>query len=184
MSELAMTELPVLVVGGGPAGVAAAVTLAEAGLRVLLIEQRDRLGGAIHRQPAPGAPRIWRGPARRQRNWTELTSRLERAAARIELRTCSVFLGVDGAGRFLFEDRRVGQVFARRVRAAIVAVGAVERIHPFEGWELPGVMTAGGAQVLLKETGRPPEGPILVAGSGPLLPALAAQLAKAGNPPI
>ncbi|WP_326874867.1 FAD-dependent oxidoreductase [Bosea sp. (in: a-proteobacteria)] len=179
-----MTELPVLVVGGGPAGVAAAVTLAEASLRVLLIEQRDRLGGAIHRQPAPGAPQIWRGPARHRRNWTELTSRLERVAARIELRTSSVFLGVDGAGRFLFEDCRVSQVFARRVRAAIVAVGAIERIRPFEGWELPGVMSAGGAQILLKETGRPPEGPIVVAGSGPLLLAVAAQLARAGNPPL
>lgn len=179
-----MTELPVLVVGGGPAGVAAAVTLAEAGLRVLLIEQRDRLGGAIHRQPAPGAPQIWRGPARHRRNWAELASRLDRAAGQIELRTSTVFLGVDGAGRFLFEDRRVGQVFARRVRAAIVAVGAVEKIHPFEGWELPGVMSAGGAQVLLKETGRPPEGPIVVAGSGPLLLAVAAQLARAGNPPL
>ena len=179
-----MTELPVLVVGGGPAGVAAAVTLAEAGLRVLLIEQRDRLGGAIHRQPAPGAPQIWRGPARHRRNWAELASRLDRAAGQIELRTSTVFLGVDGAGRFLFEDRRVGQVFARRVRAAIVAVGAVEKIHPFEGWELPGVMSAGGAQVLLKETGRPPEGPIVVAGSGPLLLAVAAQLAHAGNPPL
>ncbi|KUL94645.1 hypothetical protein DK26_17195 [Bosea sp. WAO] len=179
-----MTELPILVVGGGPAGVAAAVTLAEAGLRVLLIEQRDRLGGAIHRQPAPGAPQVWRGPARHRRNWTELTSRLERAAARIELRTSSVFLGIDGAGRFLFEDRRAGRVFARRVRAAIVAVGAVERIRPFEGWELPGVTSAGGAQVLLKETGRPPEGPIVVAGTGPLLLAVAAQLARAGNPPL
>lgn len=184
MSELVMTELPILVVGGGPAGVAAAVTLAEAGLRVLLIEQRDRLGGAIHRQPAPGAPQVWRGPARHRRNWTELTSRLERAAARIELRTSSVFLGIDGAGRFLFEDRRAGRVFARRVRAAIVAVGAVERIRPFEGWELPGVTSAGGAQVLLKETGRPPEGPIVVAGTGPLLLAVAAQLARAGNPPL
>ncbi|MEN5082041.1 FAD-dependent oxidoreductase [Bosea sp. TWI1241] len=184
MSEQAMSELPILVVGGGPAGVAAAVSLAEAGLRVLLVEQRERLGGAIHRQPAPDAPQIWRGPARHRRNWTQLTSRLERVAARIELRTSSVFLGVDGAGRFLCEDRRAGQVFARPVRAAIVAVGAVERIRPFEGWERPGVMSAGGAQVLLKETGRPPEGPIVVAGSGPLLLAVAAQLARAGNPPL
>ncbi|MGO4815991.1 hypothetical protein AB4156_41525, partial [Cupriavidus sp. 2MCAB6] len=54
----------------------------------------------------------------------------------------------------------------------------------FEGWDLPGVMTAGGAQVLLKETGVPPTGPILVAGTGPLLLAVSAQLAKAGNPPV
>lgn len=183
-TDLAMTELPVLVVGGGPAGVAAAIALAEAGLRALLIEQRDRLGGAIHRQPAVGAPQIWRGPARHRRNWAELASRLEHVAERIELRTSTVFLGIDGAGRFLFDDRMAGRVFARPVRAAIVAVGAVEKIAPFEGWELPGVMSAGGAQVLLKETGRPPEGPIVVAGSGPLLLAVAAQLARAGNPPL
>lgn len=179
-----MREAPVLVVGGGPAGASAAATLAEAGLAVLLIEQRDQLGGAIHRQPAAGnESHVWR-PARHRRNWSELTARLRASAGRIETRLQTVFLGVDGEGRFLFDDRRAGRVFARRPRAAIIAVGAVETIRPFPGWELPGVMTAGGAQVLLKETGRPPEGPILVAGSGPLLPALSAQLAKAGNPPV
>lgn len=179
-----MREAPILVVGGGPAGATAAATLAEAGLPVLLIEQRDQLGGAIHRQPTrDGSAHVWR-PARHRRNWSALMARLERGADRIETRTQTVFLGVDGEGRFLFDDRRADRVFARRPSAAIIAVGAVETIHPFPGWELPGVMTAGGAQVLLKETGRPPEGPILVAGSGPLLPALAAQLAKAGNPPI
>ncbi|MGO4170729.1 FAD-dependent oxidoreductase [Bosea sp. TAF32] len=178
-----MHKGPVLVVGGGPAGASAAAAIAEAGLPVMLVEQRDQLGGAIHRQPAAGENHVWR-PARHRRNWTELTARLRGSAERIEVRTQTVFLGVDGEGRFLFDDRRAGHVFAHRPRGAIIAVGAVETICPFPGWELPGVMTAGGAQVLLKETGRPPEGPILVAGSGPLLPALAAQLAKAGNPPV
>jgi len=179
-----MREAPILVVGGGPAGTSAAATLAEAGLPVLLIEQRDQLGGAIHRQPAPGnGSHVWR-PARHRRNWAALTARLQASADRIEIRTQTIFLGVDGEGRFLFDDRRDGRVFARRPPAAIIAAGAVETIRPFPGWELPGVMTAGGAQVLLKETGRPPEGPILVAGSGPLLPALSAQLAKAGHPPV
>lgn len=179
-----MREAPILVVGGGPAGASAAASLAEAGLPVLLIEQRDQLGGAIHRLPAPGTEsHVWR-PARHRRNWAALTARLQAAADRIETRTRTIFLGVDGQGRFLFDDRREGRVFARRPRAAIIAVGAVETIRPFPGWELPGVMAAGGAQVLLKETGRPLEGPILVAGSGPLLLALSAQLAKAGNPPV
>ncbi|MGO4404365.1 FAD-dependent oxidoreductase [Bosea sp. RAF48] len=179
-----MHKAPILVVGGGPAGASAAATIAEAGLPVLLIEQRDQLGGAIHRQPAAGQEsHVWR-PARHRRNWAGLMARLQASAGRIETRTQTVFLGVDGEGHFLFDDRRAGRVFARRPRGAIIAVGAVETIRPFPGWELPGVMTAGGAQVLLKETGRPPEGPILVAGSGPLLPALAAQLAKAGNPPV
>lgn len=179
-----MSDAPVLVVGGGPAGASAAVTLAEAGLRVLLIEQRDQLGGAIHRQPAPGVEPVWKGPQRHQRNWAELAERLESAGERIEVRTGTVFLGVDGEGRFLLDDRLAGRVFARPVRAAILAVGAVEKIRPFAGWELPGVMSAGGAQVLLKETAQPPEGSIVVAGSGPLLLAVAAQLAHAGNPPL
>lgn len=179
-----MREAPILVVGGGPAGASAAAALAEAGAPVLLIEQRDQLGGAIHRQPAADSEsHVWR-PARHRRNWAGLTARLQAATNRIEIRTQTVFLGVDGEGRFLFDDRRGGLVFARRPRAAIMAVGAVETIRPFPGWELPGVMTAGGAQVLLKETGRPLEGQILVAGSGPLLLALSAQLAKAGNPPV
>jgi len=66
----------------------------------------------------------------------------------------------------------------------IVAVGTVERVLPREGWELPGVVTAGGMQVQFKETGQTPQGKILLAGSGPLLLALAAQLAAAGNPPL
>jgi NADPH-dependent 2,4-dienoyl-CoA reductase/sulfur reductase-like enzyme len=179
-----MAEAPILVIGGGPAGASAAATLAESGLPVLLIEQRDQLGGAIHRQPAAGSENpIWR-PARHRRSWAALMARLRASAGRIEMKTETIFLGVDGEGRFLFDDRRADRVFAHRPRAAIIAVGAVETIRPFPGWELPGVMTVGGAQVLLKETGRPPEGPILVAGSGPLLPALAAQLARAGNPPV
>ncbi len=179
-----MREAPILVVGAGPAGASAAATIAEAGLPVLLIEQRDQLGGAIHRQPAAGnEEHVWR-PARHRRNWAALTARLQASAERIEIRTETIFLGVDSEGRFLFDDRHEACVFARRPRAAIIAVGAIETIRPFPGWELPGVMTAGGAQVLLKETGRPPEGPILLAGGGPLLPALAAQLAKAGNPPV
>jgi len=57
-------------------------------------------------------------------------------------------------------------------------------VTPREGWELPGVVTVGGMQVQFKETGRAPVGPIVLAGSGPLLLALAAQLAAAGNPPL
>ncbi|MGO4736252.1 FAD-dependent oxidoreductase [Bosea sp. 2KB_26] len=179
-----MSDAPILVVGGGPAGTSAAATLAEAGLPVLLVEQRDQLGGAIHRQAARGATHAVHAPARHRRNWAELAQRVDAAGSRIELCTGTVFLGVDGDGRHLFDDRESGRVVARSVRAAVIAVGAVEKIHPFEGWDLPGVMTAGGAQVLLKETGVPPTGPILVAGTGPLLLAVSAQLAKAGNPPV
>src|SRR5690606_27658055 len=92
--------------------------------------------------------------------------------------------GLDGEGVAILEDRRSGTSMLIRPRAVILAVGAVERVLPRSGWQLPGVWTAGGMQVLLKETGKPPEGRILVAGNGPLTIALAAQLAAAGNPPV
>lgn len=176
----ALHECDVLVVGGGPAGVAAATELSARGLSVQLVEQGARLGGAIHRQPAtPGT-----APARLavQPQWARLSRAV--AVAKLSAHTGCVFLGVDSDGLSLVEDRRSGLVSAVRVSAVVVAVGAVERIRPRPGTELPGVTTAGGIQVMLKETGRAPQGRILVAGNGPLTIALAAQLARCGNPPL
>ena len=179
-----MIDPDVLVIGGGPAGVAAATELADLGQRVVLVEQRDRLGGAIHRAyVGPGANPL-QVAARHRRHWASLAQRLVQAGDRIDTHYESVFLGVDGDGRFLL-DERVGQrVIGVRPKAVVFAVGAMEVVMPRPGWELPGVTTAGGLQVQMKETGRAPQGPILVAGTGPLPFALAAQLAAAGNPPV
>ena len=179
-----MIDPDVLVIGGGPAGVAAATELADLGRRVVLVEQRDRLGGAIHRAyVGPGANPL-QVVARHRRNWERLAQRLVQAGDRIDTHYESVFLGVDGDGRFLL-DERVGQrVIAVRPKAVVLAVGAMEIVMPRPGWELPGVTTAGGLQVQMKETGRAPQGPILVAGTGPLPFALAAQLTAAGNSPV
>lgn len=182
-----MLQADVLVVGGGPAGVAAAVELAGMGLRVLLAEQRDRLGGAIHRAYAGAGASPIRRNAHHQRCWQALHGQLQhiqQAGDRLTLQLQSVFLGVDSDGRYLIDDRLAARVRSVRPKAVVMAVGGVERVLPVPGWELPGVTTAGGMQVQLKETGEVPQGPILLAGSGPLPLALAAQLAAAGNPPL
>jgi hypothetical protein len=62
----------------------------------------------------------------------------------------------------------------------IVATGALERPFPIPGWTLPGVMTAGAAQALLKSSAIVPSGRTVIAGSGPLLWLLAWQLLNAG----
>lgn len=179
-----MTEPDVLVIGGGPAGVAAATELAALGQRVMLVEQRDRLGGAIHRAYVGPGVNPLPVVARHRRHWATLATRLVQAGDRIRTHYETVFLGVDGGGRFLLDDRADGRVVSVRPKAVVLAVGAMEVVMPRPGWELPGVTTAGGLQVQMKETGCAPQGPILVAGTGPLPFALAAQLAAAGNPPV
>ena len=67
-----------------------------------------------------------------------------------------------------------------RARAAILATGAQERPFPIPGWTLPGVMSVGGAQILLKTAGLVPQGRVVIAGSGPLLWLAAGQLMDAG----
>jgi thioredoxin reductase len=171
-------ECDVLVVGGGPAGVAAAIELSAAGLAAALVEQGAALGGAIHRQPADA----FRDRPVALPQWRRLAKAV--AASRFPIHTRCVFLGVDSNGLCLVEDRGRGVVSVVRTSAVVLAVGAVERVLPRPGAELPGVTTTGGLQVMLKETGRAPLGRILIAGNGPLNIALAAQLAGRGNPPL
>lgn len=170
-----------LVVGGGPAGIAAAVELAASGLSVTLCEQGAQVGGALHRRPAGAAAP--KGVARSvARQWRRLSAAL--AASAVSVRPRHVFLGIDADGLALMEDRAAGSLVAMAPAAVVLAVGAVEKVLPRPGWQLPGVGTAGSLQVMMKETGRAPSGRILVAGNGPLTLALAAQLARRGNAPV
>lgn len=179
-----MTTTDVLVIGAGPAGLSAVVELARLGLSSLLVEQRDQVGGAIYRRPAGQGSHPVLMPEHHRSRRDTLMHGLAQAQAHVTQALSSVFIGVDRDGRFLIDNRRLGRVQSVACKAVILAVGSVERVNPCEGWELPGVVTAGGMQVLFKETGETPSGPILLAGSGPLLLALAAQLAAAGNPPL
>ena len=166
----------VLIVGAGPAGLAAAALLSRAGVDVVVLDENARAGGQYYRQSrldGPLPPTIV-GPS--QAAGRELLAELDPAHARIC--TDTVVWGVEDDGRLLYAQcGRAGRI---RARAVVLATGAHERVIPFPGWTLPGVLTAGAAQTLLKAQAILPGKRIVIAGTGPFLYPVSTQLATAG----
>ncbi len=160
----------VLVIGAGPAGIAAAYQAARNGKRVCVLDDN----------PAPASPggQIWRGDQAKPSS-PEALEWFER------LKSVSVNF-VHGARIFAQPEaccllaETADSVCELRFEKLILATGARERFLPFPGWTLPGVTGAGGLQALAK-SGFPVSGKrVVVAGSGPLLMAVAAYLRKRG----
>ena len=166
----------ILVVGAGPAGMAAAVTAAGAGQHVGLVDDNPAPGGQIWRSgaPLPAAALRWQ-------------ARLD-ASSVVRLHGWRVF---DCPQPNLLRAERNGSRPAHpdaeidenrdcaelRCRALILATGARERFLPFPGWTLPNVMGAGGLDAMVRG-GLPIAGKrVVIAGTGPLLLAVAAHLA-------
>jgi thioredoxin reductase len=171
-SEVLHTQ--VAVVGAGPAGLHAALAAAQAGARVTLIDNYRRPGGQYYRQPATEFEAV--PPAEHQSEGRALWQKV--AAAGVELLADTAVWGA-------FEDKLLTLYGPQapssiQAQAIILATGAYERPAAFPGWTLPGVMTSGAAQTLLKEQRILPGRRIVVAGTGPLQLVVAAGLAQAG----
>lgn len=185
-----MTERPRLaVVGAGPAGLAAALAAAARGVRVTLVDSADQAGGQFYRQPATalGARRP-QALHHQWRTWERLRDGLDRhrAAGRIRHLTDHHVWCVerDSASGAFAVHALLGPAqedgVTVRADAVLLATGGYERVLPFPGWTLPGVVTAGGAQAMLKGGLVLPGRTAVVAGTGPLLLPVAAGLAAAG----
>ena len=153
----------VVVIGAGPAGLAAAYRVASAGLRVVVVDDNPNPGG-----------QIWRGEQAKPssseaKDWFERIRR-----AKIEFTNGARVFQQTGPNTLLAETTQ--GVIELNYANLILATGARERFLPFPGWTLPNVMGAGGLQALVK-TGLSIENKkVVVAGSGPLLLAVAAYL--------
>lgn len=166
-----------LVIGAGPAGLNAASAIAEAGLEVVLADEQAYPGGQIYRHvTAPGAQKRFPDAAD-YKDGIAIVRRFERSGAHYLSESTVWFLE---PGRALVS--RGGETLDLRAKNIIIAVGAMERPVPFRGWTLPGVMTAGAGDILLKTAGFPPETPVALAGSGPLLYLAASHLIRRGVP--
>lgn len=168
----------VAIVGAGPAGLRAAEVLVGAGLRPVLIDEAPRVGGQVYRQPPPAlrrsAAELYGHQAHRA---TALLERWSALAPQIEHRPETLVWQIEDCTLHLLQQ---GRPAVLRPDAMILATGATDRVLPFVGWTLPGVFALGGAQVLLKAQAAVIGPRVVLAGSGPLLVLVAAQLLKAG----
>ena len=164
----------VLVVGGGPAGMAAATAAARHGRQVLLLDDNRSTGGQIWREG------IAQTTQHRDAVETKTVAALRSSGARV-LTGWRIF---DAPHRHTLRALEESEAQARTADISfdqlILATGARERFLPFPGWTLPGVFGAGGLQALVRGGYSIAGKRVIVAGSGPLLLPVAAHLRQMG----
>lgn len=166
------SQFDILIVGAGPAGIAAACCAAESGARIGVFDNSPRAGGQIWRsyQHSDANPHA--------RRWFDKFT-----AAKIEFLPSTEVIDRLETGRLIVQSvdaQSIDEVRELTCKNLILCTGARELFLPFPGWTLPNVMGAGGLQALVK-SGLPISGKkVVVAGSGPLLLAVAAHLREHG----
>ncbi|WP_434611099.1 FAD-dependent oxidoreductase [Pseudomonas sp. R1-7] len=168
--------IDLIIIGAGPAGMSAALQARSHGLSVVVLDEQASPGGQIYRQVLQTDSRSRAVLGEDYCAGAELAADFMACGARYlpnaaiwqVTREREVHYLVDGQARIL------------QGRHLLIATGALERPMPIPGWTLPGVMTAGAGQILLKSAAMVPAGPVVLAGCGPLLYLLAVQYLRAG----
>lgn len=168
-----------VIVGAGPAGMRAAERLVEAGQRPVVVDEAQRFGGQIYRQP----PAVMRRDRRDLYGFeagraAAVLDRFEALRAGIDYRPETLVWQVEANALQLLH---AGRTRAEAFDALILATGATDRVLPFPGWTLPGVYTLGAAQVALKHQATLIGPRVVFAGTGPLLYLVAWQYASHGG---
>lgn len=170
----------VVIVGGGPAGLSAALAAAAAGAPVLLIDSNSRLGG-----------QYWRNSSTDSENQNEqhfdlatglLLINAVKARKEIEVWSeAQIWSATNDEGKNTLRVIHQGKEKIVNTANLILCTGAYDRTLPFPGWDIPGVMTPGGVQSLLKGHGVLAGKRVVVAGTGPFLLPVAAGIIKSGG---
>jgi NADPH-dependent 2,4-dienoyl-CoA reductase/sulfur reductase-like enzyme len=178
-----MNKASAVIVGAGPGGLGAAVELAQREVEPVLLDENPRAGGQIYKEPAGNVdPSSLALPLESYRLGKSLLDEVNALRGGIRHIPGASVIGV-------FENTEVayitnGPAEALRAETLLLSLGAHDRTVPFPGWTLPGVVTVGGLQSLLKHHGILPGTRIVFAGSGLLSLLVAAQMTAAGYPPV
>ncbi|MGI9415727.1 MAG: FAD-dependent oxidoreductase, partial [Hyphomicrobiales bacterium] len=174
---MTVEDVDVAVIGAGPAGLSATAEAARLGASVTLIDDNRQPGGQYFRQPP--AEFVAASDTLRDKDRARFDALCDGiGTGLVSYRPGATVWDVpDALTLALADGARSGRIQAR---AIVVAAGARDRAVAFPGWTLPGVMTAGGLQNLIKGMRIAPPGPAVVAGNGPLLLIAAASLVRAG----
>ena len=169
-------RVDVAIVGAGPAGLSALIAARAAGASACALDLFPSPGGQYFMLPtSPSPSRTDRGADGRRRAADALRSKAAASGGEIVL-GAEVFAAYPGR----LAARVGGEALVVESRAAVLATGAHDRVFPFPGWTLPGVMTPGAGQRLLKTNGVAPGRSVVLAGSGAFLLAVAETLLAAG----
>ena len=173
-------ETDVLVIGGGPAGLASATKAAEYGLDVVLVEDHFRLGGQLVKQTHKffGSKDLFGGL--RGFQIAELMEKELRKKSNVKIFTETIAYGIFRDLWVGIASRKENANYRVKAKNIIIATGAQENFLAFPGNDLPGVMGAGGAQTIMNEYGILPGEEVLTIGAGNVGLIVSYQLLQAG----
>jgi len=166
-----------VIVGAGPAGLAAAEVAGQLNIETLVIDEQSNAGGQIYRGLKNSSDTLVDALGSEYSHGRALLAALDHPS--VELSDNSTVWQISDDGTVYFTSPKGSSPV--RGEYTILATGAIERPMPFPGWTLPGVMTVGGIQIALKTAGLIPDGQLVLAGSGPLLLLLVRQIMHSGG---
>jgi len=169
----------IIIVGGGLAGLAAAKTLSQYNLNIMIIDENVHIGGQFLRKMTEVMSNIGLTEAHRLKKiGRKLIKYLD--CHKIKILDRSEVLGIYPGMRLFVKDR-TDRILELNSEFVICATGAREKYLPFKGWTLPGVISTGAAQVMIKGSHVLPAKKILIGGCGPIPYALAGEINSIGG---
>ena len=173
-------EADVVVIGGGPAGMMAAINASDAGAKVVLLDENPMLGGQLVKQTHKFFGKREQFAGVRGIKIAEiLQEELKKRNVEIFLETSALMLLQNGEEKLVVGVKKNKELVEFKGKTVVVATGAMERMIPFENNDLPGVYGAGAIQTLMNTYGVKPGDRVLIVGAGNVGLILAYQLYQA-----